>query len=302
MASMAKLHGWQAWNSICGKHGLANWAAPIGQHHPVVRMSLWARYKAPRWVLDIFNPVRSIQRTLSRMENGIWFSESKVNPQRWFRQGDHAKAVGHGVQCLHDSRKLLQLSAHVGVALASAEVFKGPDVRMHPPKTMTVGMSTSEHVSMMTSMSTWSHGHVKSTWSHGHIASCQHGVMATWHHVNMESWPRYVDMESWPHGIMSTWSHGHVKSTWSHVHIASCQHGVLATWHHVNMESWPRYVDMESWPHGIMSTWNHHNNWLHGNMETWQPDQPCYGMQSVTNPCQSCHDMWMGRPGCHPRM
>ena len=92
MASMAKLHGWQAWNSMCGKHGLANWAAPIGQHHPVVRMSLWARYKAPRWVLDIFNPVRSIQRTLSRMENGIWFSESKVNPQRWFRQGDHAKA------------------------------------------------------------------------------------------------------------------------------------------------------------------------------------------------------------------
>ena len=93
MASMVKLHGWQTWNSMCGKHGLANWAGqffPIGQHHPVVRMSLWARYKAPRCVLDIFNPVRSISSspwTLSRMENGIWSPESKVNPQILIRAG-----------------------------------------------------------------------------------------------------------------------------------------------------------------------------------------------------------------------
>ena len=93
MASMVKLQGWQTWNSMCGKHGLANWAGQffhISQHHPVVRMSLWARYKAPRWVLDIFNPVRSISSspwTLSRMENGIWSSESKVNPQILIRAG-----------------------------------------------------------------------------------------------------------------------------------------------------------------------------------------------------------------------
>ena len=120
------------------------------------------------------------------------------------------KAVGHGVQCLHDSWKLLQLSAHVGVALASAEVPKAP-VRMQPPKNMTVSMSTWERVSMM-----------------------------TWHHVNMESWPRYVDMESWPHGIMSTWSHGHVKScnmeSWPHGIMSTCNHN--NNWLHGNMETW----------------------------------------------------------------
>ena len=61
---------------MCGKHGLANWAAqffPIGQHHPVVRMSLWARYKAPRWVLDIFKSSQVyIQLSLDFIQDGEW--------------------------------------------------------------------------------------------------------------------------------------------------------------------------------------------------------------------------------------
>ena len=151
-----KLHEWQAWAGQLGCPILS-----IGQHHPVVRMSLWARYKAPRWVLDIF-----IQSGLYPALPGLypgWRMEFGSPSPRWTPKGDSVKgtapkAVGHGVQCLHDSWKLLQLSAHVAVTLASAEVPKAPDVRMQPPKTMTVSMST-------WSMSVW--------WQ-----ACQHGVMA----------------------------------------------------------------------------------------------------------------------------
>ena len=73
------------------------------------------------------------------------------------------------------------------------------------------------------------------------MASCQHGVMATWHHVNgVMATLRHV---TWSHGHMAScqWSHGHVMSTWSHGHMASCQHGIIttigcmATWKHGNL-------------------------------------------------------------------
>ena len=148
---------------------VASMGWPIGlpnfvQLASIIPSSAWAcehgtRLPAGCWTFSIQS---GLYPALPGLYPG-WRMEFGSPSPRWTPKGDSVKgtapkAVGHGVQCLHDSWKLLQLSAHVAVTLASAEVPKAPDVRMQPPKTMTVSMST-------WSMSVW--------WQ-----ACQHGVMA----------------------------------------------------------------------------------------------------------------------------